>query len=175
MLDLGIARTQQRQPPADADQVVDHLKQHVHALLPGQPADTMNSGPSPGSSPNSASSARLLAARLRQLLRVKRAARCGIDLAGSTRGVDPVDDAVKRFDPGSGPALPAPCRIRGADLARIGRADGGDRIWPPASPLSGSRPRHDFHPVHRPGVGGRPSAGNLAGHSSPETPCCGWS
>ena len=40
----GIARTQQRQPRAVANDVVEHFGQHVHALLPGQPGDDDEQG-----------------------------------------------------------------------------------------------------------------------------------
>ena len=44
LLDLGIARSQQRQPSADPDKVIEHADEHIHALLPGQPADHHEQG-----------------------------------------------------------------------------------------------------------------------------------
>ncbi len=92
-LDRTIARTEQCEPPPDANQMVEHLEQDVHALLPRQPAYDDEQRPIAPFEPEHVLERALVALATRELA-------CGIGLRKVCIGpgrpfafVDPVEDS----------------------------------------------------------------------------------
>ena len=153
-LERGVASAEQRQPSAQPHEVLQRLEQHVHALLPGQPADHDEQRAPitahPGIEPELGRQRGAVGFAPGQTIRADRRRDCRLGLRVPLGGVDPVDDPLHGAAPRADQAVQAHAEFGVTDLAGISRADRGDRRGAFQPGLQQANPAVVLDPIHRP-------------------------
>ncbi|KAG5721678.1 hypothetical protein E4T56_gene6046, partial [Termitomyces sp. T112] len=145
-----IARPQQRQTPPHPGQMVEALRQHIHALLPGQTADHDEQRAIVTLKAEFRLQRALVGQALAKRARGEMALDCRVAGRVPFGRVDAVDNAMDLCAPTADQAFEPHAEMRLADFHRIGGRDGGDRMGRFQPGLQQAHAAMIFHAIDRP-------------------------